>query len=60
MLQPKDIDWLNDYKKRPVPMLSTRDPVQIYSYIQIEREKVEEGFHANGSQNEAGSNNTHI
>ena len=26
--QPKDIDWLNGYKKRPVYMLSTRDPLQ--------------------------------
>ena len=28
MPQPKGKDWLNDYLKRPLYMLSTRDPLQ--------------------------------
>ena len=28
MLQPKDTDWLNGYKNRPIYMLSSRDPLQ--------------------------------
>ena len=32
MFQPKDMDWLNGFKKkRPVYMLSTRDPLQTSS-----------------------------
>ena len=26
---PKDTDWLNEYKRRPVHMFSTRDPLQV-------------------------------
>ena len=33
MLQPKDIDWLNGYKARPVYMLSTRDPLHTWGNI---------------------------
>ena len=55
MLQPKDIDWLNAYKTRPVYMLSTRDPLQTQGHIQTQSEggwkKI---FHANGNQKKAG------
>ena len=41
MLQPKDTDWLNGYKTRPVHMLSTRDPLQTQGHIQTESEGME-------------------
>ena len=53
MLQPKDKDWLNGYK-RPIYMLPTRDPFQIQGHIQIESEEKENVFHANGNQKKAG------
>ena len=28
MLQPKDIDWLSEYKNKTHRLLSTRDPLQ--------------------------------
>ena len=38
MPQPKDKDWLNGYKKRPLYMLSTRDPPRNKGHIQSESE----------------------
>ena len=32
-LQPKDTDWLNGSKKRPIYMLSTRNPLQTSRHI---------------------------
>ena len=44
MPQPKDKDWLNDYLKRPLYMLSTRDPPQNKEHIQAESEGLEKDF----------------
>ena len=41
MPQPKDKDWLDGYKTRPLYMLSTRDPPQNKGRIQIESEGLE-------------------
>ena len=41
MPQPKDKDWLNGYKTRPLYMLSTRDPPQNKGHIQTESEGLE-------------------
>ena len=51
MLQPKDTDWLNGYKKRPIYMLSTRNPLQT-SRLKVRGWK--NIFHANGKQKKAG------
>ena len=42
MPQPKDKDWLNGYKTRPLYILSTGDPSQNKEYIQIESEELGE------------------
>ena len=55
MPKPKDKDWLNGYKTRPLYILSTRDPPQNKEYIQIESEELgEKKVHANGDQKKAG------
>ena len=54
MPQPKDEDWLNEYKTRPLYMLSTRDPRQNGGHIQTESEGLEKIFHANGNQKKTG------
>ena len=41
MPQPKDKDWLNGYKTRPLYMLSTRDPPQNRRHTQTESEGFE-------------------
>ena len=41
MYQPKVNDWLNGYKKRPLYMLSTRDPPQNTGHIQAESQGLE-------------------
>ena len=41
MPQPKDKDWLNGYKTRPLYMLSTRDQPQNRGHIQTESEGLE-------------------
>ena len=42
MFQPKDKGWLNGYKNKTcIYMLSTRDHLQTYGYIQIESEGME-------------------
>ena len=38
MPQPKDKDWLNVYKARPLYMLTTRDPPQTKGHMQTESE----------------------
>ena len=52
--QPKEKDWLNGYKTRPLYMLSTRDPPQNRKHIQTESEGLEKLFHSNGDQKKAG------
>ena len=54
MPQPKDKDWLNGYKTRPLYMLSTRDPPQNKGHIQTEGERLENVFHANRNQKKEG------
>ena len=54
MPQPKDKDWLNGYKYKPLYMLSTRDPPQIKGHIQSESEVLEKVFYVNGYQKKAG------
>ena len=41
MPQPKDKDWLNEYKNMTLYMLSTRDPPQNKGHIQTESEGLE-------------------
>ena len=53
MSQPKDKDWLNGYKNKPLYMLSPRDPPQTKGHIQTESEGLEKVFHANGDQKKA-------
>ena len=52
--QPKEKDWLNGYKTRPLYTLSTRDPPQNRKHIQTESEGLEKLFHSNGDQKKAG------
>ena len=54
MPQPKDKDWLNGYKTRPLYMLSTRGPPRNKGHIQTESEGLEKIFHANRDQKKAG------
>ena len=54
MPQPKDKDWLNGYKTRPLYMLSTRDLLQNKGHIQPESERWKKIFHPNGDQKKAG------
>ena len=60
MPQPKDIDWLNGYKKRPIYMLSSRDPLHFQRYIKIESERMEENIPCKQESKESWSSNTHI
>ena len=39
--QPKDKDWLNEYKNKTPHILSTRDPPQEKGHIQTESEGLE-------------------
>ena len=52
-MQPKDRDWLNDTKTKPLYMLSTRDPPQNKGHIQTESEGLEK-VHTNEDQKKAG------
>ena len=54
MPQPKDKDWLNGTKTRPLYMLSTRDPPQNKRHIQSESVGLKKIFHANRDQKKAG------
>ena len=73
MFQPKDTDWLNGnkkqtkktpiyavYKKRPLYMLSTRDPPQNKRHIQTESEGLEKDIPHKERPKESRSSNTHI
>ena len=60
MLQPKDKDWLNGYKTRPLYMLSIRDPPQTKGHIQIESEGLEKDISCKWRPKESRSSNTHI
>ena len=51
MPQPKDKDWLNDYLKRPLYMLSTREPPQTKDTYELEVKGWKMIFHANGDKN---------
>ena len=54
MPQPKDKDWLNDYLKRPLYMLSTREPPQTKDTYELEVKGWKMIFHANGDKKKAG------
>ena len=61
MPQPKDIDWLNGYKKtKHRYMLFTRDSLQTQGHIQTASEKIEEDITCKWKSKEIMSNNTHI
>ena len=62
MPQPKDKDWLNRLKKkkRPLYMLSTRDPPQKRGHIQTESEGLEKDISHKWRPKESRSSNTHI
>ena len=60
MLQLEDLDWLNVYKTRPICMLSTRDSLQFYGYIQTESERMEDDILCKQKSKESWSSNTHI
>ena len=54
MLQPKDIDWLNEYKTRSIYMLSTGDPLQTQGHIQTESERMEKDIPCKWKSKKAG------
>ena len=54
MSQPKDKDWLNEYKNKTPIYVSTRDTPQTKQHIQTENEGCKKIFHANGDQKKAG------
>ena len=55
MPQPKDKDWLNGYKTRPLYMLSTRDPLQkTRDTYRLKVKGWKKIFHANAYQMKAG------
>ena len=58
MPQPKDKDWLNGYKKRPLYMLSTRDPPRNKGHIQTESEGLEKDIPCKQRPKENRSSNT--
>ena len=60
MLQPKDIDWLNEYKTRPIYILSTRDPLQFQRQLQNESEEMKIDIPCKEKSKESWSSNTHI
>ena len=60
MPQPKDKDWLNGSKTRPLYMLSTRDPPQNKVHIQTESEGLEKDISRKWRPKESRSSNTHI
>ena len=53
MLQPKDTDWPNGYKNRPIYMLSTRNPLQTKDTYRLKVRGWKNIFHANGKQKKA-------
>ena len=59
MPQPKDKDWLNVYKTRPLFMLSARDPPQSKGHIQTESEGLEKHTSFKWRPKESRSSNTH-
>ena len=54
MPQPKDKDWLNGYKTRPLYMLSTKDPPLNKRHIRLKVKGCKKIFHANRDQKKAG------
>ena len=60
MLQPKDIDWLNGYKTRPVYMLSTGQPLHTQGHMQTESEGKEKDIPCKWKSKESWSSNSHI
>ena len=60
MPQPKDKDWLNEYKNNTLYMLSTRDPLQTKGHIQTESEGLEKDISCKWRPKESRSSNTHI
>ena len=60
MLQPKDTDWLNGYKTRPIYMLSTRNPIQTSRHIGTESERMEKYIPCKWEAKESWNSNPHI
>ena len=60
MLQPKDMEWLNGYKKRPIYILSTRDSLQFLGHIQNESERMEEDIPCKSKSKQCWSINIHV
>ena len=60
MPQPKDEEWLNGYKNKPLYMLSTRGPPQNKGHIQTESEGLENDISCKWRPKENRSSNTHI
>ena len=54
MLQPKDTDWLNGYKTRPMYMLSVRNHFRPKDTCRLKVRGWKNKFHANGKQKKAG------
>ena len=55
MLQPKDIDWLNGYKKkRPIYMVSTGTFFRSRDIYKMKVKGWKKVFYANGNQKKAG------
>ena len=54
MLQPKDTNWLNGYKTRPIYVLSTRNHFRPKNTYRLKVRGWKNIFHANGKQKKAG------
>ena len=60
MFQPKDTDWLNGTKTRPIDMLSTRNPFQTSRHIETESQRMEKYIPCKWRAKESWSSNPHI
>ena len=54
MPQPKDIDWLNGYKNKTHIYAALQETYFRTRHAQIESEEMENIFHKNGNEKEAG------
>ena len=59
MFQPKDTDWLNGYKIKPLYILYTRNPFQAQKHMQMESERMEKYIPCKWEAKESWSSNIH-
>ena len=59
MPQPKDIDWLNGYKKKTYLYAAYKTHFRTKDTHRLKEREWEKIFHANGNDKKAGGSNTH-